>query len=72
MTEIKETEKIEEITEIKVKEEIIEPQPVKNLSQEEEEFVAKYGSLKKKNPLLRTSLKGKKFDSADYFGNIKK
>lgn len=38
----------------------------KKLSEEEQKFISKYGSLKKKNSLL-VNRKGKRFDSADYF-----
>lgn len=40
-------------------------------SQEEKEFMSKYGTLKKKNSLLMNK-KGKRFDSADYFQEIAK
>ena len=50
----------------KLSEENIDPPLTKVNSQEAKEFMAKYGELKKKNGMLRSS-KSKSFDSADYF-----
>lgn len=58
-------EKVEEKVEEKPKEEPKEELP-KKLSQEEEQFVKRFGSLKRRESLLRNSKK-KRFDSADYF-----
>ena len=44
--------------------------PTSSLSEDETKFMSKYGSLKKKNSLL-VNRKAKRFDSADYFRQVR-
>ena len=69
MSLLPETTASMEITQTTV---IIEKPSHISYEQEEAEFKSKFGSVQKKNNLLKQSNKAKKFDSADYYLQVQK